>query len=147
MFAEETEAEALHEALQTHTVEQQQQQQTGPGRTVHPDHRALLRQETLGQRVVLGRHRRQDEAGVVAVPPAERRDADLDEAVFVKNLAAAVGVATEDEAGLEPLQQPLRSLLGQHVVLLSEQQVALFGRSSILTCAAGVTHSVERVVL
>lgn len=47
----------------------------------------------------------QDEAGIVPVPPAEGRHADLQILLVVENLTSAVGVATEDEAGLKPLQQ------------------------------------------
>lgn len=36
----------------------------------------------------------QDEAGVVAVPPAEGRNADLRDAVLMNNLTGTVGVAT-----------------------------------------------------
>jgi hypothetical protein len=41
----------------------------------------------------------------------------------------------------------VRGLLRQHVVLLSEQQVALFRRSSISTRTARITHPVQRVML
>lgn len=47
----------------------------------------------------------QDEAGVVPVPPAEGRHADLRVLAIVENLTAAVGVSAQDEAGLKPLQQ------------------------------------------
>lgn len=42
---------------------------------------------------------------------------------------------------------PLRGLLRQHVILLSEQQVPLFRRRSIQSCAAGIAHPVQRIVL
>ena len=51
-----------------------------------------------------GRHY-QDEAGVVSVPPVEGGHADFWVTVVMENLASAVGVATENEAGLKPLQQ------------------------------------------
>lgn len=139
----------------------------------------------------------QDEAGVIPVPPAERRHADFWVLVVMENLTSAVGVSAQDEPGLKPLQKlkkkgrrkkgqnplrscfllsllltfimlcvcsstlillnciylderethPLRSLFGQHVILLSEQQVSLLRRCCILPCAAGVTHSVQRVML
>lgn len=47
----------------------------------------------------------QDEAGVVSVPPAEGRHADFWVLVVMENLTSAVGVSTQDEAGLKPLQQ------------------------------------------
>ena len=47
----------------------------------------------------------QDETGVVAVPPVEGRNTDLCVLVVMENLTAAVGVATENQAGLKPLQQ------------------------------------------
>lgn len=47
----------------------------------------------------------QDEAGVVAVPPAEGWNADLRDTVLMENLTAAVGVATQNKAGTEPPQQ------------------------------------------
>lgn len=46
----------------------------------------------------------QDEAGVIAVPPAKRWDADLQKTTGMENLTAAVGVATKNQAGLEPPQ-------------------------------------------
>lgn len=51
-------AEALHQALHPQVGGQEEQQQAGASRTVHADHRALLRQETLGQSVAAGWHRR-----------------------------------------------------------------------------------------
>lgn len=51
-------AEALHQALHPHVGGEEEQQQAGAGRAVHADHCALLRQETLGQRVAAGWHRR-----------------------------------------------------------------------------------------
>lgn len=42
---------------------------------------------------------------------------------------------------------PLRGFLRQHVILLSEQQVSLFRRCGVLSCAASIAHSVQRVVL
>lgn len=47
----------------------------------------------------------QDEAGVVSVPPAEGRHADFWVLVVMENLTSAVGVSTQDEAGLKPPQQ------------------------------------------
>ncbi len=47
----------------------------------------------------------QDEAWVVSVPPAEGRHTDFWVLVVMENLASAVGVSTQDEAGLKPLQQ------------------------------------------
>lgn len=51
----------------------------------------------------------QYEAGVVPVPPAEGRNADLRHLVVMEHLAGAVGVAAENEPGLEPPEQ-----LGNH---------------------------------
>lgn len=51
MFPQQAEAEALQQAFHPQTVSEEQQQQAGAGRAVNADHRALLRQETLGQRV------------------------------------------------------------------------------------------------
>lgn len=47
----------------------------------------------------------QDEAGVVPVPPAERRHADFWVLVVMENLTSTVGVSAEDEAWFKPLQQ------------------------------------------
>lgn len=105
MLPQQAEAEALQQAFHPQTVSQEQEEQTGAGRAVNTDDRALLRQETLGQSVAARRHRRQDEAGVVSVPPAEGRHADFRVLVVMENLTSAVGVSTQDEAGLKPLQQ------------------------------------------
>lgn len=51
MLPQQEEAEALQQALHPETVSQEEQQQAGTGRAVDADHRALLRQETLGQSV------------------------------------------------------------------------------------------------
>lgn len=104
MLAQEAEAETLQQAFHPQTVSQEQEEQTGAGGAVDGDDRALLREETLGQSVAAGRERRQDEAGVVSVPPVEGRHADFWVLVVMENLASAVGVATQDEAGLKPLQ-------------------------------------------
>lgn len=42
---------------------------------------------------------------------------------------------------------PLGGLLWQHVILLSEQQVAIFSWCSIQPCASSITYPVQRVVL
>ena len=42
---------------------------------------------------------------------------------------------------------PLWGLLRQHVILLPEQQVSLCRRRGVLSCAAGVAHPVQRIVL
>lgn len=47
----------------------------------------------------------QDEAGVIPVPPAERRHADFWVLVVMENLTSAVGVSAQDEPRLKPLQQ------------------------------------------
>lgn len=107
MLPQQAEAEALQKALHPKTVSQEEQQHAGASRAVDADHRALLWQETLGQSVAAGGHRRQNEAGVVPVPPAEGGHADFWVLVVMENLTSAVGVSTQDEAGLKPLQQPL----------------------------------------
>lgn len=58
MLAQQAEAETLQQTFHPQTVSEEQQQQAGAGRAVDADHRALLRQETLGQRVAAGGHRR-----------------------------------------------------------------------------------------
>lgn len=42
---------------------------------------------------------------------------------------------------------PLRGLLRQHVILLSELQLSLFRRRSVQSGAASIAHSVQRIVL
>lgn len=63
MLPQQAEAEALQQALHPQAVSQEQQQQAGTGRAVHADHRALLWQETLGQSIAGGRHRRLRQTG------------------------------------------------------------------------------------
>lgn len=63
MLPQQAEAEALQQAFHPQAVSQEQQQHAGAGRAVHADHRALLRQETLGQSVAAGGHRRLGEGG------------------------------------------------------------------------------------
>ena len=66
----------------------------------------LLRFHKICVSVPPSRGRRyQDEAGVVSVPPVEGGHTDFWVTVVMENLASAVGVATENEAGLKPLQQ------------------------------------------
>lgn len=107
VLPQQDQAEALQQTFHPQTVGQEEQQQAGASRAVNADHRALLRQETLGHCVTAGRNRRQDEAGVVPVPPAKGRHADFWVLVVMKNLTSAVGMSAQDEARLKPLQQPL----------------------------------------
>lgn len=58
MLTQQAEAEALQQALHPHAVREEEEQQPGTGRAVHADDRALLGQETLGEGIVAGRHRR-----------------------------------------------------------------------------------------
>ena len=41
----------------------------------------------------------------------------------------------------------LGGLFGQHVILFSEQQMALCRRCGVFSSAAGVAHPVQRIVL
>lgn len=75
----------------------------------------------------------QDEAGVIAVPPAEGWDTDLRVEVLMQYLTAIVSVTTQNEAGLEPPQELLlKKTISVHLMFIYCKFLIILFKNSLI---------------